>query len=250
MFLPYAAVFAFGLIIGSFLNVCIYRIPKGKSIVNPPSSCPGCNSQITPVHNIPVLSYIFLRGRCAYCGTKISPIYPAIELLNAVTYIMVAAKFGFDEKSALIMALMSVFIVVTFIDLEHKIIPDGITIPGIALGLLLGPLVFKISFINSLLGVVVGGGLFFLIAVVSRGGMGGGDIKLIAMMGGFIGWKAVLLTIFMGSAFGATVGIGLMVFKGMHRKTPIPFGPFLVAGAVAAIFWGGGILEWYGGLHF
>lgn len=250
MFLPYVAVFAFGLVIGSFLNVCIYRIPKGKSIVNPPSSCPGCNSQIKPIHNIPVLSYIMLGGRCDFCGAKISLIYPAIELLNAFAYVMVAARFGFNGQSALIMGLMSVFIVVTFIDLEHKIIPDGITLPGIVLGLLLGPLVFKISFIDSLLGVIIGGGLFFLIAVVSRGGMGGGDIKLIAMMGGFFGWKAVLLTIFLGSAFGAAVGVALMVFKGMHRKTPIPFGPFLVAGAVAAIFWGGGLLEWYGGLHF
>jgi len=250
MLFLYASVFAFGLVIGSFLNVCIYRIPKGKSIVNPPSTCPACNSQIKPIHNIPVLSYILLRGRCAYCGTKISPIYPSIELLNAIAYVLVAARFGFNVKSALIMGLMSVFVVVTFIDLEHKIIPDGITLPGIAIGLLLGPLVLKISFIDSLLGVIVGGGLFFLVAVVSRGGMGGGDIKLIAMMGGFIGWKAVLLTIFLGSAFGAAVGIALMALKGMHRKTPIPFGPFLVAGAVAAIFWGGGLLEWYGGLHF
>jgi len=250
MLFPYATVFAFGLLIGSFLNVCIYRIPKGKSIVSPPSCCPGCNSQIKPIHNIPVLSYLMLRGRCAYCGTKISAIYPAIELLNAVAYVMVAIRFGFDGKSVLIMALMSVFIVVTFIDLEHRIIPDGITLPGIVLGLLLGPLVLKIGFVDSLLGVIVGGGLFFLIAVASRGGMGGGDIKLIAMIGGFIGWKGVLLTIFLGSAFGSAVGIGLMIFKGMHRKTPIPFGPFLVAGAVAAIFWGGGILNWYGSLHY
>lgn len=250
MLFLYATVFAFGLIIGSFLNVCIYRVPKGKSIINPPSSCPACNSQIKPIHNIPVLSYILLRGRCDFCGNKISLIYPAIELLNAIAYVMVAARFGFNEQSALVMALMSVFIMVTFVDLEHKIIPDGITLPGIVLGLLLGPLVFKISFINSLLGVIVGGGLLFLVAVASRGGMGGGDIKLTAMMGGFIGWKAVLLTIFLGSAFGAAVGIGLMAFKGMHRKTPIPFGPFLVAGAVAAIFWGGGLLEWYGGLRF
>ncbi len=248
--LLYAFVFAFGLIIGSFLNVCIYRLPKGKSIVNPPSCCPACNSQIRPHHNIPVVSYIFLRGRCAYCGTKISPIYPAIELLNAFAYVIVAWRFGLNAKSVLIMALMSVFIVVTFIDFEHKIIPDGITLPGIVLGLLLGPLVLKLSFTDSLLGVLVGGVLFFLIAVISRGGMGGGDIKFIAMMGGFLGWKGVLLTIFFGSTLGAAVGIGLMLFKGMHRKTPIPFGPFLVAGAVIAIFLGGDFLKWYGGLHY
>ncbi|MGC2424564.1 MAG: prepilin peptidase [Nitrospirota bacterium] len=255
VYLEYIEVFLIGLVVGSFLNVCIYRVPRRRSIVSPPSACPNCGSKIKPWHNIPVLSYILLRGRCAHCGAGISPRYPLIELLNALFYVAALHRFGFRPASFLIMALISAFIVVTFIDLEHQIIPDGITLPGIVLGLILGPLVLRnpavpwhIGFINSLLGMVVGGGIFYLIAVLSRGGMGGGDIKLIAMIGAFLGWKGVLLTIFVGSLLGAVVGIWLMVFKGMKRKTPIPFGPFLVAGAMAAIFCGSAFLHWYGRL--
>ncbi len=257
IYFVYIEVFLLGLVVGSFLNVCIYRIPKGKSIVSPPSACPNCGNKIKPWHNIPVLSYMLLRGRCAYCGAGISPRYPLIELLNALLYVAALYRFGLHPASFLIMVLMSAFIVVTFIDLDHQIIPDGITLPGIVLGLILGPLVLRnpaipwhTGFINSLIGMVVGGGIFYIIAVVSRGGMGGGDIKLIAMIGAFLGWKAVLLTIFVGSLLGAVVGIGLMVFKGMKRKTPIPFGPFLVAGAMVAIFCGPAFLNWYGKLAY
>jgi leader peptidase (prepilin peptidase)/N-methyltransferase len=268
IYFAYIAVFIVGLLVGSFLNVCIYRVPRRKSIVSPPSACPNCGSKIKPWHNIPVLSYILLGGRCAYCGAGISVRYPLIELLNALLYVATLYRFGVRpsdpyigilpmEQSFLIMALISAFIVVTFIDLEHQIIPDGITLPGIVLGLILGPLVLRnpaipwhTGFVNSLLGMVVGGGAFYIIAVLSRGGMGGGDIKLIAMIGAFLGWEAVLLTIFVGSLFGAVVGIWLMVFKGMKRKTPIPFGPFLVAGAMAAIFCGPAFLSWYGRLPY
>ncbi len=259
----YFDVFIVGLVIGSFLNVCIYRIPKGKSIVSPPSACPACGSKIKPWHNIPVLSYILLRGRCAYCGAGISPRYPLIELLNALLYVAVLYRFGLHPASFLIMVLISAFIVVTFIDLDHQIIPDGITLPGIVLGLILGPLVLRnpaipwhTGFINSLLGVVVGGGFLWITfhlyyALTKREGMGGGDVKLMAMIGAFLGWKAVLLTIFLGSLLGSVVGLGLVIFKGMNmRKTPIPFGPFLVAGAMAAIFCGSTFLNWYGNLAF
>ncbi len=249
----YVEFFLYGLVVGSFLNVCIYRIPRKKSIVSPPSACPSCGTKIKPWHNIPVISYVMLRGRCAYCSAAISARYPLIEFLNAVLYIAALKRFGPSPAGILVMALISTFIVVTFIDLEHQIIPDSITLPGIALGLVLGPLVFKvpytpwhIAFFNSFIGMALGGGAFYLIAVVSRGGMGGGDIKLIAMIGAFLGWRAVLLTIFVGSFLGAIVGIWLMVFKGMKRKTPIPFGPFLVAGAMSAIFYGSTFFRWYG----
>jgi leader peptidase (prepilin peptidase) / N-methyltransferase len=257
IYFAYIDVFIVGLVIGSFLNVCIYRVPRRRSIVTPPSACPNCGKKIKPWHNIPVLSYIILGGRCAYCGAGISARYPMIELLNALLYIATLYRFGLSPASFVIMALISAFIVVTFIDLEHQIIPDGITLPGIVLGLILGPLLLRnpavpwhTGLINSLIGMVVGGGIFYLIAVLSRGGMGGGDIKLIAMIGAFLGWKAVLLTIFVGSLFGAVVGLWLMVFKGMKRKTPIPFGPFLVAGAMAAIFCGQTFFNWYGRLVF
>src|SRR5512135_925778 len=130
-----------GLVIGSFLNVCIYRVPRDKSIVYPPSSCPACGSGIKPYHNIPVLSYIWLKGRCASCGARISIKYPAVEALNALLYVAAFYRFGVSLQTPLVMALLSAFIVVTFIDLEHQIIPDEITLPGIVLGLLLGPLV-------------------------------------------------------------------------------------------------------------
>jgi leader peptidase (prepilin peptidase) / N-methyltransferase len=256
-YFAYIDVFIVGLVIGSFLNVCIYRVPRKRSIVTPPSACPNCGNKIKPWHNIPVLSYILLGGRCASCGAGISVRYPVIELLNGLLYVFTLYRYGLRPGSFLIMALISSFIVVTFIDLEHQIIPDGITLPGIVIGLILGPLVLRnpatpwhTGFINSLVGMVVGGGAFYIIAVLSRGGMGGGDIKLIAMIGAFLGWKAVLLTIFVGSLLGAVVGIWLMVFKGMKRKTPIPFGPFLVAGAMAAIFCGPAFFHWYGRLPF
>jgi leader peptidase (prepilin peptidase)/N-methyltransferase len=240
----------FGLIIGSFLNVCIYRVPRDKSIVYPPSSCPACGSGIKPYHNIPVLSYIWLKGRCASCGARISIKYPAVEALNALLYVAAFYRFGVSLQTPLVMALLSAFIVVTFIDLEHQIIPDEITLPGIVLGLLLGPLVMHTGWVGSILGLLIGGGLFYLIAVISRGGMGGGDIKLIAMIGAFLGWKPILLTIFLGSLLGSVFGVAFMVFRGMHRKTPIPFGPYLVAGAVISIFFGNELIGWYGGFRF
>ncbi len=246
----YVEFFLYGLVVGSFLNVCIYRIPRKKSVVSPPSACPSCGIKIKPWHNIPLVSYVMLRGRCAYCGAGISPRYPLIEFLNAIFYIAALNRFGPSPAGILAMVLISALIVVTFIDLEHQIIPDRITLPGIVLGLVLGPLVFKTGFINSLIGMALGGGTFYLIAVASRGGMGGGDIKLIAMIGAFLGWKAVLLTIFVGSFLGAIVGIWLMIFKGMKRKTPIPFGPFLVVGAMSAIFYGSVFFQWYGRLTF
>ncbi|MBI5189665.1 MAG: prepilin peptidase [Nitrospirae bacterium] len=249
MALLYFVAASFGLVIGSFLNVCIYRIPLDRSIVSPPSACPGCGSPIRPWQNIPVISYIFLGGRCASCGIRISPRYPAIELLNSLLYVAALYHFGPDVKALVVMALLSTFIVITFIDLDHQIIPDGISIPGIFAGLVLGPLVLGTGLVNSVLGALAGGGLFYVIALLSKGGMGGGDIKLITMLGAFLGLQQVLLTIFVGSVLGALVGGGLMLLNRAHRKTPIPFGPFLVAGATVALFYGEEILGWYGGVN-
>ena len=248
MALLYAASALFGLIMGSFLNVCIYRLPIGKSIAYPPSSCPACGAPIKPWHNIPVISWVMLGGRCASCRARISPVYPAVELLNALCYMAALYRFGPTAKAAVVMALLSAFIVITFIDIKHRIIPDSITLPGIVLCLVLGPLVFKTGITNSLIGAFAGGGLFLVIAAVSRGGMGGGDIKLITMIGALVGWKMMLMTVFFGSLTGSVLGVALMVFRGAHRKTPIPFGPFLVLGAVVSVFFGQEILGWYGGL--
>ncbi|MCX8030878.1 MAG: prepilin peptidase [Thermodesulfovibrionales bacterium] len=246
-------IFLFGLIVGSFLNVCIYRLPRGISIVTPPSSCPSCNSSIKPWHNIPVLSYLLLFGKCRSCSEKISIRYPLIELLNGVLYLTANFLFGFGWHLIPIFGFLSSMIVITFIDLDFQIIPDLITLPGILLGLLSATLIMpdpfdlneNVGFSNSIIGLLLGGGLFFLIAVLSRGGMGGGDIKMMAMVGAFLGWKAVLMVTFIGSLVGSVFGIFLMLFKGKGRKTKVPFGPFLSFGSIVTLFLGNIILKWY-----
>jgi len=253
MAFEYVAVFLFGLVIGSFLNVCIYRVPLGKSIVFPPSSCPACGFRIKPYHNIPVISYILLKGRCASCGVSISPVYPLVELLNGLLYAAALYRFGLGGEAFLAMALLSAFIVVAFVDLEHQIIPNEITYAGIPLGLVLGPLVFHTGFVNSLLGVAIGGGFLFSVGfifsiIIKTEALGFGDVKLMAMIGGFLGWKMVLLTILLGSLTGAVVGIGLIAIKKKDRRAMIPFGPFLVTGAIIALFYGREIMGLYFGL--
>ncbi|NTU42870.1 MAG: prepilin peptidase, partial [Nitrospirales bacterium] len=227
----------FGLIVGSFLNVCIYRIPRHISIITPSSRCPNCERPIRPWENIPVVSYLFLKGRCRGCGERISPVYPAVELLTGFLFWAVFLSFGLGWYTPLLFAFTAAMVVITFIDLEFQIIPDVISLPGALIGLascLILPDPFSVfqplGFLNSIVGLLLGGGLFYLIAIVSRGGMGGGDVKMMAMVGAFMGWKAILLTTFIGSLSGSLVGIALMIFKGGTRKTKIPFGPFLAMG--------------------
>ncbi len=249
----YVTVFLFGAVIGSFLNVCIYRLPRGQSIVYPSSKCPECGHGISAKDNIPLLSYLLLKGRCRNCGVKISARYPLVEFLNALLYVLVFWRYGFSVSSAVFMLYMSSLIVITFIDLDFQIIPDVITIPGALISLVLGALVLKDPFLRfsmlgwkaSLIGAALGFGLFYGIAVLSRGGMGGGDIKMMAMVGALTGWKGVLLTTFLGSLLGSVIGIYLMVSKGKGRKTKIPFGPFLSAGSAITVLFGQEILRLY-----
>jgi len=249
----YVIVFIFGSIVGSFLNVCIYRIPRNKSIVMPFSYCPSCNTPIKLYDNIPILSYIMLGGKCRACKKKISPRYPVVEAINAFFYAAVLWRFGMGWHTLFYFALVSAFIVITFIDYDFQIIPDSITLPGALIGLLAGSLLLYDPFLRwslmgfkpSIIGAATGFGLFYLIAFLSRGGMGGGDIKMMAMVGAFMGWKSVLLTTFVGSLFGSMWGIFLMIFKGSGRKSKIPFGPFLAAGAVITLFFAQEIFRWY-----
>jgi len=251
--LPAAIALVFGLIIGSFLNVCIYRVPREKSIVSPPSACPGCGSPINPWDNIPVISYIILAGKCRHCGVKISLRYPTVELLNGLMYSAVLLHFGIGWHLPLLFALISAMIVITFIDLDFQIIPDVITLPGMLIGLAAAQFFLPdpfaryslLGFTSSLIGLVAGGGSFYLIAILSRGGMGGGDVKMMAMVGAFMGWKGVFLTTLLGSLTGSLVGIALMLFKGKGRKTKIPFGPFLAMGSLVTLFFGRMIIDWY-----
>ncbi len=257
--IEYIFLFITGLVVGSFLNVCIYRLPKNISIVNPSSSCPSCNQQLKAWHNIPVLSYLFLRGRCHFCGAHISLRYPVVELVNAIFYISVFHRFGFTMYSLFYMVFVSAIVVITFIDLDFQIIPDRITLPGIIIGLISGifflpdPLSLNeqslrftsLGLKGSILGLLTGGGLFYFIAVVSKGGMGGGDIKMMAMVGASLGWKSALMTTFLGSLIGAVYGVGLMIIKGKGRKTRIPFGPFLSAGTIITLLHGKELLYIY-----
>ena len=231
-------IFLFGAAIGSFSNVCIYRLPKKLSIISPPSQCPNCGKSISPFDNIPIISFILLRGRCRYCQSPISWRYPIVELITGLIFLSLYLNFRISPQFFIYALLCTSLIIIAFIDLEHKIIPDVITLPGIIIGLTLSLTIPHITLINSIKGLLIGGGLFYAIAIISRGGMGGGDIKLIAMVGSFLGWKNVLLTIFLGSLFGSIVGIVLIILKKKNRKDMVPFGPFLSLGAIISIFYG------------
>ena len=202
---------AFGALIGSFLNVCIHRLPRGESVVWPASHCPSCMKAIAWYDNVPLISYAWLRGKCRMCRTTISAQYPLFEALNALGYIALFWRFGLTPEAFGYAALYSALIVVTGTDLSHRIIPDAVTLPGIAIGLLSGAFVLPVGLLNSLAGMLVGGGILLCLAWLSpllfgKEGMGGGDIKLMAMVGAFLGWKPVLLAIMVASLIGSAVG--------------------------------------------
>ncbi|MEK6684321.1 MAG: prepilin peptidase [Nitrospirota bacterium] len=240
-----SAALIFGLIIGSFLNVCIHRLPINESLMAPSSRCPACRHPVRWRDNIPVISFLVLRGRCRDCGQPISWRYPLVELANGVGYVLLIWQFGIGLPTAVYALLYSSLLVITLIDLDHQIIPDVITYPGMVLGLAASSVILPLGFLNALVGLLLGGALFYGVAAASRGGMGGGDIKLIAMIGAFLGWKQVLLTIFIGALAGSVVGLFLMAFKGKSRKYAVPFGPFLSLGAVVCVFAGPAIWNWY-----
>jgi len=256
----YAFVFIFGSIIGSFLNVCIYRIPRSLSIVFPSSGCPSCGSSIRFYDNIPIISYLVLRGRCRKCGSTISWVYPLVEFLNAMLYVLTFYKFINYSVLAVVayFVFISAFIVITFIDLEHMIIPNSITYPGIPLAFLAGAAILPDPFslieplgpVQSFIGLIFGGGFFYLIAITGKAvfkkpAMGGGDIKLMALVGALSGWKGVLLTTFTGSFIGSVIGVLLILIKGRDWGSRLPFGPYLVAGALVSLFWGQELFMWY-----
>ncbi|MEA1935900.1 MAG: prepilin peptidase [Thermodesulfobacteriota bacterium] len=242
---PLASIFfiVLGACIGSFLNVCIYRISEGKSIIFPKSFCPNCQQPIRLYDNIPIISYLVLRGRCRNCHKKISLRYPVVELITALLSLLLFWKYGFSFQYLFAFVFTCALIIITFIDLDHQIIPDVITLPGIPLFFLLTFFFMNVSFLDSILGVLIGGGGFYLIAVVyqlvtKREGMGGGDIKLIAMLGAFLGWKSLLFILIVSSFLGAITGVSMMIIHGKDLKYAVPFGPFLSIAAVAYIFFG------------
>jgi leader peptidase (prepilin peptidase)/N-methyltransferase len=240
----------FGMLTGSFLNVCICRMPKDESIVSPPSHCPQCSHTIKWYDNIPLLSYLLLRGKCRGCGTHISLQYPLVELLNGILTLFLFLHFGMTLDFASYFLLCSSLVVITFIDIEHQIIPDEISLPGIVIGFALSFFLKGHSWLNSLLGIILGGGSLLLVAygyqwLTGKEGMGGGDIKLLAMMGAFLGWKAVPFIIFSSSLIGSVVGISIMLLQKKDSKLAIPFGPYLAFGALLYIFYGQPLIRWY-----
>ncbi len=240
----------FGALIGSFLNVCILRLPQEESIITPGSRCPYCKNPIKFYDNIPLVSYLLLRGRCRYCKKSISIQYPLIEGITALGSLALFMKFGPSLSYLFYFSFVAALIVISVIDLYHQIIPDVISLPGIGVGLLAFLVTPEIDFLDSLIGVLLGGGSLFAVATVyqwlfKREGMGGGDVKLLAMIGAFLGWKAVILTILLGSLIGSIIGISIMVLKGKDFKYAIPFGPFLSLGAVISLFYGESLIRWY-----
>jgi len=242
--------FLFGALIGSFLNVCICRMPKNESIVFPPSHCTRCDYVIRWYDNIPILSYALLRGKCRRCGEPISLQYPLVEFVNGALALALFWKCGLGLSFAILFLLCSALVVVTFIDLEHQIIPDSITLPGIVIGFVLSFFIPGFGWLNSLIGIVAGGGSLLLIAygyqfLTKKDGMGGGDIKLLAMLGAFFGWQAILFIIFAASLVGSVIGVGVMMAQKKDSTLAIPFGPFLASAAVLYIFFGPQIIFWY-----
>jgi leader peptidase (prepilin peptidase)/N-methyltransferase len=248
-----AALFIVGSILGSFFNVVIYRVPRGESIVRPPSACPACGTRLRARDNIPVFGYLLLRGKCRYCAAPISPRYPVVEVLSGVLPVLLFMRFGLAVPFLVYWPLSCVLLVLSFIDLDLRIIPDKVTLPGIVAGIIVAPLVGLVGFWGSLLGVVVGGGTLYLIGVLGelflkKESMGGGDVKLAAMLGAFMGWKLVLIALFVAFFVGAVVGVITMARKPKNWDSSLPFGPFIAIGAVLALLWGESALAWYSSL--
>jgi len=247
--------FIFGTIVGSFLNVCIVRLPTHQSVVTPSSRCPSCKQPIAFYDNIPILSFIILRGKCRKCKDPISYHYPLVEFLAGLFSLIFMISYGPSLNYAVYFTFSTALITITVIDIKHQIIPDIITLPGIAIGLLISFLSSNLSFLDSLIGTVAGGGSLLLVAggyylFTKKEGMGLGDVKLLAMMGAFLGWRSILFIIVVGSFSGALVGITVMLIQKKDRRYAIPFGPFLSLGALSYLLYGQEIIHWYIQLQF
>ena len=263
----------FGLIIGSFLNVCIYRIPLRKSVVFPGSSCPQCGKAIRAFDNIPVFSYLILRGKCRYCGKPISIQYPLVELLTGVVFYICGRTWNLTAPTFVNTIFLCMVIILIFTDFHHRILPNVLTLPGIIAGILLSPFqvpsvysdmlsvstaslpLFRnpqaaLPWIGSLFGAIIGGGILLIVGVGyaklrKRQGLGMGDVKMMAFVGAFIGWQLALLTIFAGALLGTLVSVPLILFRKMNLQSKLAFGVFLGIGAALSLFYGLPFLSWY-----
>jgi len=243
-------VFILGAVVGSFLNVCIHRLPREESIVYPSSRCPHCRQSIAWYDNIPLVSYIFLKGRCRSCKEAISGRYFLVEAVTAVMALLTYWKFGMSLAFLAAFLFVATLIVIAFIDIEHQIIPHEVILPGIPLSLLAAVFIMGIPLLDSFLGIMIGIGSLYLIAVyyeqiTGTEGMGGGDVNLMGMLGAFLGWKSLLFVLMIAAFTGAAVGITMMMTKGKTMKYAMPFGPFLSLGAVVYLFWGKTIYNFF-----
>jgi leader peptidase (prepilin peptidase)/N-methyltransferase len=246
--LQITALLLLGLTLGSFINVCIHRLPKKESIIAPRSYCQSCKTRIPIWDNIPVLSYLLLKGKCRQCTASISLLYPVVEVSTALLLLTGFIQFGMSMKFAIFCAIGPTLLTVAIIDIKHKIIPDTITLPGIIFGIVAGSYLFGLK--ESLLGLISGGGIFLLSSEIyyqvrGRVGMGGGDIKFIAAVGALLGLKQVLLVIFLSAFIGSVVGLIGLIGKKLDAMSQIPFGPFLAVGTLIVYFSGENIINMY-----
>ncbi|WP_148867325.1 prepilin peptidase [Thermosediminibacter litoriperuensis] len=237
--------FLLGLITGSFLNVVIYRLPRGETVIWGRSHCPACGRVLAWYDLVPVASYLALRGRCRYCGTQISPRYPVVELLTGAVFAALFYRYGPTPALAKYLFLGAVLIAAAFIDLEHYLIPDRLVLAGLAGAAILGFAARDVGVWSSLAGSAAGAGFLFAVVVFSKGGMGCGDVKLAAVAGLFLGWPLAALALFLAVVTGGLAAAALLLLGLKGRKDAIPFGPFIAAGALAAILWGWHIINWY-----
>lgn len=253
----YALAFLFGAVIGSFLNVVIHRLPQGESLVRPRSRCPGCGEPIRASDNIPILSFLLLRGRCRHCQAPIPWRYPLVETLSGLLCTALLATFGLSLNFFAYFAFAAALLAVVFIDLDWQIIPDSISLPGIPAGIVLSFLLEPgwpdFGPKSALLAALIGGGLLWAVAAGYqwlRGveGMGLGDVKLLAMLGAFLGLRSLPVILLVSSVTGALAGLGVMLATGRGLRAAIPFGPFLVLGAYCYLFFGEELIRWYLGL--
>jgi len=240
---PYLVTFILGAVVGSFLNVCISRLPHGESILTPASHCPLCRSPIAWHDNIPLISYLLLKGKCRQCQAAISPRYPLVEAATALGALALYLKYGMGCPLIVTFVFLCCLICISVIDLQYRIIPHIIVLPGIPLFLFAGVSVMGVRFIDALIGLLAGIGVLYLVAVyyeaiTGNEGMGGGDVNFLGFLGAFFGWQGLPIILFCAAFMGACIGLIVMAIKGRNLKYAIPFGPFLSFGAIVQLFVG------------
>ena len=241
----YIYLFFLGLILGSFYNVVGLRIPKGQSIVKPPSHCPTCNERLRFIDLIPVLSYGLFRGRCRHCKARISPIYPIFELSTAVLFTISPMLVGWSKELIVALVLISLLMIIFVSDLHYMIIPDRVLLFFLPIAIVLRIIEPLDPWWSAFAGGAAGFLLLYAVAIASKGGMGGGDIKLFGVLGVFLGLQAVLLTVFLAALYGTIIGLIGMVVGKVQRGKPMPFGPFIVLGALTAYFFSEELIQFY-----